>query len=184
MKTSNNGLLEIASYEGLAQTKYKDGGGVQTIGIGSTVSEIKDIADWAWDKVLTIEECLELFRKSLVKYEKAINTALTVDVTQLEFDALVSITYNIGTGAMAGSTFMRRLNANDKPERVANAMKMFCNDNGHRIQGLVNRRNKEALLFVNGMYSNDGLCDKILVNPTRHTPIYNGRIDLRPYLYE
>lgn len=181
MEISKQGLIELANYEALAHTKYIDSGGVQTIGIGMTVSEIKDIKSWAWDRALSTQECVEMYVKSIKKYQDAVNKALKVPLMQYQFDALVSITYNIGTGGMAGSTFMRRINAKDSPERIVSAMKAWNKDNGRVVKGLVNRRNAEADLYLTGKYKNDGTVGLIAVN-SAHKPVYKGRVSIGEYL--
>jgi lysozyme len=181
MRTSARGQIELANYEGLAQTKYIDSGGVHTIGIGMTVSEIPDLVKWSWNRALDIPECVKLFQKALVKYENAVNRSLRVPVTQAQFDALVSITYNIGTGGMAGSTFMRRLNAKANPKDVVSSMQAWCNDNGRKINGLVIRRKAEGQIFLTGRYQNDGTVALISVN-SKHKPVYNRRVNIEKYI--
>ncbi len=181
MEISKQGLIELANYEALAHTKYIDSGGVQTIGIGMTVSEIKDIKSWPWDKELSTQECVEMYANSIKKYQDAVNKALKVPVEQHQFDVLVSITYNIGTGGMAGSTFMRRINAKDSPERIVSAMKAWNKDNGKVVKGLINRRNAEGVVYLTGKYKNDGTVGLIVVN-SAHKPVYKGRVSIEEYL--
>lgn len=116
MKTSKQGMIELAGHEGICLTKYKDSVGVWTIGVGATKSEIPDLASWPMDKSLKMSEVFDLFKKSLVKYETAINKAINVKLTQEEYDALSSICYNIGTGwfgagGHAKATFVNRINS-------------------------------------------------------------------------
>ncbi len=192
MEISKNGLIELANYEALAHTKYIDSGGVQTIGIGMTVSEIKDIKSWAWDRALSTQECVEMYVKSIKKYQDAVNKALKVPIEQHQFDVLVFITYNIGVGiaptkdrkgsGMAGSTFMERINAKDSPERIVSAMKAWNKDNGKVVKGLINRRNAEAKIFLTGQYTSDGRTVGLIVVNTIHKPVYKGRVSIEEYL--
>lgn len=185
MRTSKQGRIELANYEALANTKYVDSGGVHTIAIGATVSEIPDLVKWAWDRALTDKECCDLFVKSLAKYENAVNKVLKVKITQAQFDALVSITYNIGVGdtttlegGMAGSTFMRRLNAGNDPRLVVSAMQAWNKDNGKVVNGLKIRRAAEGQVFLSGKYLNNGTVARIKVDSKTHKPIYSGRVDI------
>lgn len=114
MEISRKGLIFIASLEGVCLTKYLCSAGVWTIGVGATRSEIPDIADWPKEKSLTIDECFDLLRRGIKKYTDAINAVLKVEISQSQFDALASICFNIGTGGLRGSTFMRRINAKAK----------------------------------------------------------------------
>ena len=98
MKISNKGLVELVGHEGVCLSKYRDSVGVWTIGIGATRSEIPDLASWPLSKTITLQESFELLRKSILKYESAINEALKCNVPQHQFDALVSWCYNVGVG--------------------------------------------------------------------------------------
>ncbi len=123
-KTSREGKMFLAGLEGIAQTKYKDSVGVWTIAIGATASEIPDLAKWSMNRKLSIEECFNLLDKSLVKYETAINKSIKngAMLSQAQFDALVSICYNIGTHGAANSTFMKRINANAPMGRMTSML--------------------------------------------------------------
>lgn len=109
MQTSIKGLVELAGHEGICLSPYLDSVGVWTIGVGATKSEIPGLNSSHPD--ITISQAFDLFKKSIVKYEDAVNKALHVPVLQPQFDALVSICYNIGTGGLKGSTFVKRINA-------------------------------------------------------------------------
>ena len=181
MQMSKRGIIELANYEALAHTKYIDSGGVHTIGIGMTVSEIKDLNQWPWDKELSTKECVHMYVKGLHKYVDAVNKALLVDVKQHQFDALVSICYNIGVGGTAKSTFMRRLNAGESAARVTEAMRWWHKDNGKVVKGLINRRRYESELYEDGVYRCAGPITLIRVNSARK-PVYKGTIDIEPFL--
>ena len=77
----------------------------------------------------------------------AVNNAVTVPLSQNQFDALVSLAYNIGTNAFSKSTLVKKLNANDN-RAAADQFDVWVNAGGKRMQGLVNRRAKEKALFL------------------------------------
>lgn len=183
MDISNQGLAELASYEALMLFPYLDSGGVKTVGIGSTSSDIFDLANWAWDKQITIKDAVDIYRRSLIKYVAAVNNALKVPVSQHQFDAIVSFTYNVGTTGMSKSTFIKLINKGANNSQIIAALKMWNKDNGKVIKGLINRRQKEADLFTTGKYSANGHCSLIQVNPNTHKPIYSSakQLDLTPY---
>lgn len=81
----------------------------------------------------------------LKKFEAAVNK-VTVALNQNQFDALVSLTYNIGTGAFASSTLLKKLNAGDYKGAAAQ-FDVWNKAGGKRMQGLVNRRSTERKLF-------------------------------------
>ncbi len=177
MQISKKGLLELADREGLAQTCYLDSVGVKTVGIGMTRSDIKDIASWPWDRVLEIKDAVDMYKRHVQPYANAVERALTVDVTQSQFDALVSICYNIGVGGMRGSTFIKRINAKASTSSIVAAIMMWA-----KPKEIIGRRKKEADLFANGIYNNkDGCVDHIKVN-ANHKPSYKGRISIVGYL--
>lgn len=186
-KVSDKGLQFIASKEGLCQTKYddivgrpKDPGarGVWTIGIGITRSQIPDLYKWPMNKKLTIKECIDLFKTSLAKYERAVNKHLTRPVKQHEFDALVSWCYNVGPGWLKKATVMRRINNGESGKRLYDALMMY-----RKPKAIIGRRKAEARLLAYGQYP---AIMKVNVFPvsSRGTPIYSkGRaLDLSPYL--
>jgi len=183
MEISREGIAELASYECLTLKPYLDSGGVKTVGIGSTISDIKDLPTWSWEKELTVEEAVAIYKKGLSKYVAAVNRALTkLEIDQTLFDALVSITYNIGTGGMASSTFMKRVNAGESKQRITEAMARWNQDNGKVVKGLINRRRKEADLILTGKYSSGGMVDVVPV--INKKPVYaKGRkINLLEYI--
>lgn len=151
MRTSEAGISLIKGFEGLVLHAYKDIVGVWTIGYGSTQylngSPIKP-----GDKLADEKQASELFANTLVKYENAVNKNVHVALTQNQFDALTSFTYNAGIGALQQSTLLKKLNAND----YAGAAAWFAPWNkitdpktGKKIPSdtLTKRRAKEAALF-------------------------------------
>ncbi len=193
MNISPMGVCELANHECLCLKPYLDSGGVKTVGIGSTISDIKDLPLWDWNKEISIQEAVDIYKKGLAKYVAGVNKALTrLEIPQTLFDALVSICYNIGVGlpatkdrkgsGLAGSTFMKRVNAGESLERIVQAMAAWNKDNGVVVQGLINRRKKEANLILTGNYSSGGMVD--LVPVVNKKPVYKQgkKIDLIPYL--
>lgn len=175
---SKQGLLELADREGLAQTKYLDSVGVQTIGIGQTKSDIPDLGLWSWAKELSVQEVCSMYKKHVQPYSDAVAKALKVPVKQYQFDALVSITYNIGIFGMRTSTFMKRINAGEQGQAVVDAIMMW-----KKPPEIIGRRKKECDLYRYGKYSNaDGCVDHIQVDPKTHKPKYKGRIKIIDYL--
>jgi lysozyme len=189
MQMSKEGLIELANYEAMSNTCYYDSVRVKTVSIGLTVSDIRDINSWPWDKFLSDEQCVKLYVDKLQKYVDAVNSEVKVPLKQHEFDALVSITYNIGTGnlktnkgGMAGSTFIDRVNAQESPQRIVAAMAAWNKAGGRVLNGLINRRAKEADLYLTGNYKNNGTVGRIIVNPTSHLPKYSGRVNIAQYI--
>ena len=143
--TSDDGIDLITSFEGTRFNAYDDGVGVWTIGIGTTVypngTKIKK-----GDKC-TQEQALEYLQHDLKSFEKTVNDSVKVPLSQNQFDALVSLSYNIGSGAFKNSTLLKKLNAKD----FAGAADQFLRWNkggGKVLKGLVRRREAERALFL------------------------------------
>ena len=145
MHISPSGIDLICNFEGKRLTAYDDGVGVWTIGFGTTVYP-------NGIKVMKGDTCTEAQAKTymahdLKKFEATVNKAVTVQLNQNQFDALVSLAYNIGTNAFSKSTLVKKLNANDN-RAAADQFDVWVNAGGKRMQGLVNRRAKEKALFI------------------------------------
>lgn len=87
-----------------------------------------------------------LMQKALEPIVANVRSKVTVPLTQNQFDALVSFSYNIGVNGFNGSTALTRLNAGDTAG-VGDAMKMWNKSDGRVNQGVINRRNAEVELF-------------------------------------
>ena len=145
MVVSLFGVDLICGFEGKRLAAYDDGAGVWTIGFGTTVYP-------NGIKVKKGDTCTEAQAKTymahdLKKFEATVNKAVTVQLNQNHFDALVSLAYNIGTNAFSKSTLVKKLNANDI-RGAADQFDVWVNAGGKRMQGLVNRRAKEKEVFL------------------------------------
>lgn len=139
MKASNNGIDLIKKYEGCRLTAYKCPAGVYTIGYGHTNGVKKG-------QKISLKQADLFLREDIGKFENGVNKAVSVPLTQNQFDALVSFTYNVGLGAFKTSTLRRKLNAGD----YKGASKEFLRwnkANGVVLDGLKRRRNAEKALF-------------------------------------
>lgn len=118
-------------------------------GAGLTGSVARDFAAANKDLIsLTDAQEKVLLRQTVEPYAAKVRAAIKVPVTQNQFDAMVSLAYNIGTGkdGFAGSTALARLNAGDA-NGAAEAMTWWNKSDGQVSQGLVNRRADEVELF-------------------------------------
>ncbi len=163
METSTRGKIELACHEGLSTQPYFDSVGVVTIGIGATVSEIPNLPNWPKTDSLSIPDVFDLFHKSLIKYEMAVNKALRVDITQPQFDALISLCYNIGTGGLTKSTLMRLINAKASMEEIRAAFLMW-----RKPIEILGRRKEEAELYISGDYQQSGIAQLYNTEGTGH----------------
>lgn len=145
MKISNVGINLISSFEDTRLKAYDDGVGVWTIGIGTIVypngNKVKQ------GDTCTLDQAKAYFKHDLAKFEKAVNDSVKVPLTQNQFDALVSLTYNIGSGAFKSSTLLKKLNKSDY-QGAADQFPAWKKARGKVLNGLVRRRAAERALFL------------------------------------
>ncbi|TYO91422.1 lysozyme [Oceanicella actignis] len=149
MKVSADGMLAIARFEGVVPAPYLDAAGVWTFGIGHTAAAgPPDPATMPRgmpeDLEAGIREAFRVFRNDLARYEADVSRAVTAQLEQHEFDALVSFHFN--TGGIARAELTRRLNEGDKAGAAAAFM------NWRRPASIIPRREAEVCLFVTGRY--------------------------------
>lgn len=147
MKTSKKGLDIIKEFEGFRAKPYLCSAGIPTIGYGSTFYD-NGFKVKLSDQPISKEKALELFAKTLIKYEQAVEKAITVDISQNEFDACVSLCYNIGVTNFASSTLVKMINSGDAKLNIAEQFLKWNKANGKVISGLTRRREAEKVLFL------------------------------------
>lgn len=147
MKLSDQGRALIKGFEGLSLKAYPDTKKGYSIGYGHFGAKQGD--------VITKAEADRLFDQDVVKYEAAVSYT-TPTALQHEFDAMTSLSYNIGTGdvaggkgGFAGSTVARMHNLGDK-QSAAEAFRMWRLSDGAVNPVLVSRREKELGVYLNG----------------------------------
>jgi lysozyme len=142
MKTSQAGIALITEFEGCRTTAYRDTGGVLTIGFGHTGPEVKPGMVW------TREHCVQQLRSDLGSRETILSHFLDgIETTQHQFDALISLGYNIGMGALHSSDAFK-YHCRGQHTRAADAFLNWSHVNGRVVDGLVRRRKAERELYV------------------------------------
>ncbi|RJG10929.1 lysozyme [Pseudomonas cavernicola] len=141
MNASDAGLALIQDFEGLRLTTYRDSVGVLTIGWGHTGPDV--VQGMAIDRA----EAERLLRDDLHDAERAIQRLVTVPLKQHQFDALVSFTFNLGSGNLQGSTLLRKLNAKDYTG-AGSEFSRWNKAGGRVLSGLIRRRAAERALFI------------------------------------
>lgn len=140
MQMTAIGRAVLASREGVRLRAYKDSVGVWTIGIGHTAAAGAPAPKAGM--TITADECDRIFVRDLGLFEQAIAKALKVPVADHEFDALVSLAFNVGAHGAANSTIIKKLNAKDR----IGAAKAFLN--WKRPPEIVSRREAEMDQFM------------------------------------
>jgi len=148
-KTDQAGMDFLAKEEGLILHPYLDSVGIPTIGIGSTYYPDGRRVQMT-DPPLTREGAFELFSTVLETYEKTIWSTTRDDINQHQFNALVSLCFNIGAGNFKKSTVLVKVNINPNDPAIRQAFEMWKNAGGRPI--LLKRRQREAdLYFKSGL---------------------------------
>lgn len=112
MRMSAAGRKKLMDREGVRLAAYKDSVGVWTIGVGHTAKAGPPVPKAGLR--ITLSECEAIFSRDLKAYESAVNGAVHVPLSQGEFDALVSLCFNIGPGAFLTSSVVKKLNMGDR----------------------------------------------------------------------
>lgn len=138
-KTGNKGIALIKSFEGLKLKAYKCPAGIWTIGYGHTkgVKEGQVITEDQADKFLT---------EDLFDAEMAVNEQ-SLSLTQNQFDALVSFTYNLGSGNFQKSTLLKKTKANANDPTIKEEFAKWNKAGGVVLSGLTRRRAAESNLY-------------------------------------
>ncbi|WP_343620373.1 lysozyme [Acinetobacter proteolyticus] len=145
MSISAHGINLITSFEDLKLNAYDDGTGIWTIGFGTTVYPNK--ARVKKGERCTLEQAKSFFQYDLRRFEKTVNEAVRVPISQNQFDALVSLAYNIGSNAFKNSTLLKYLNALAYQD-AADQFLVWNKGGGKVLKGLIHRRQVERSLFL------------------------------------
>lgn len=140
MKTSDHGIAFIADHEGLVLHTYKDAVGILTIGVGHTGPDVLP------GMTITREQAMELLRSDVYEAEHSVNSLVKVELTQDQFDALISFVFNVGGTAFSKSTLLKKLNKGDY-QGAALEFSRWNKAGGRELLGLTKRRIAEARLF-------------------------------------
>jgi lysozyme len=141
MKISENGIRLIKQLEGLRLKAYLCSSNIWTIGWGTT--QINGTKVKAEDQI-NLEHADLLFKQDLKKFENLVNSKIQIQITQNQFDALVSHSYNTG----GSDTLFQLINQHAERSKIKFWFEnTYIMSKGKIIQGLVERRKKEANLF-------------------------------------
>ena len=132
------GLVGILTHESYREKAYNDGAGVTTVGFGST----KGVKPG--DRI-SVEEALRRASSDTEKVGQAIKKCIKVPLSQNEYDAYVSLAYNIGPTAFCNSTLVKKLNQLQYAEACAQISR-WTRAGGKELRGLIKRRASERAL--------------------------------------
>ncbi len=144
--TSDRGVAFILSYEEFVDHVYKDQAGLDTIGWGHLI-----LPGEKFDVPMSREFATALFKKDLGDTERAVRKFIPVYRTQNQFDALVALTFNIGSGALQRST-LRQMILHGLEHEVPRQFLRWNKVRGKVSNGLTRRRVAEAIIYTQGVY--------------------------------
>ena len=154
LELGQEGLDLIQHFEGWEPQSYIDDAGFETIGYGHKLTGREkrtgkietDNGTIHWRNAISRQEGEWILADDAKEAEHGVQSAVQVKLKQRQYDALVSWTFNLGSGALSGSTMLEKLNAEDY-QAVPDEMKRWVYAGGRKLAGLVRRRESEANLF-------------------------------------
>ena len=142
MKASGKAYSLIQQSEGLQLTSYRCPSGIWTIGYGHTSGVTEGMT-------ITVEEANEFLRQDIVFAEDVVN-AQGLTLRQCQFDALVSLVFNIGGSAFRRSTLLKKIRVNPDDNSIMDEFLRWVYSKGKVLPGLQRRRLAEMKLYFSG----------------------------------
>lgn len=143
-KVSPAGIEFLIKEEGLRLRPYLDSASIPTISIGCTYYPSGKKVTMQ-DPTLTKEQAISMFKTVLTHYEQAVYSVTRDDITQSQFNALVSLAYNIGVASFKGSSLLKLVNANPSDPAISAAFERWQFANKKPV--LLARRQREHALY-------------------------------------
>jgi len=133
----------ICAFEGFVPTRYFDAGNIATIAYGHAIRLPQEVA--LLTSRLTMEEGRALLARDSEAASIAVRHTIRVPQTQRQFNALVCLAFNVGSGAFAQSTLARLINVGDP--NISDAWLAWCKIKGVKNDGLLMRRKRELAYY-------------------------------------
>lgn len=147
METSKRGIDLIKRFEGWYPKPYLDPIGIPTIGYGFTYYPDTKKRVTMNDAPLTEQQGEDMLREVLKGYEQDVLRLVKAPLTQNQFDALVSFTFNLGATNLSKSTLLKKINKNPNNPTIANEFAKWRLAGGKVLPGLERRRKAESDLY-------------------------------------
>tara|TARA_R110000796_G_scaffold106622_1_gene217084 strand:+ start:357 stop:800 length:444 start_codon:yes stop_codon:yes gene_type:complete len=139
MQISQEGLALIKKFEGCELEAYRCSANVLTIGYGHT----KGVKE---GDTITKDEAEYMLQEEMIEYEGYVNDMVDVELNQSQYDSLCAWVYNLGPNNFQSSTLLKVLNE-EKYNEIPQQIKRWNKAGGEVLDGLIRRREAEALLF-------------------------------------
>jgi lysozyme len=146
----------IMHHEGVRSKPYQCPALLWTIGVGHVIDPTHAKVPMAdrkqlpipagWDRVLSNDEIMDILKTDLNRFEQGVLRLIKVPLTQGQFDALVSFSFNVGLGNLQNSTLRMKVNRGDF-EGASEQFLVWTKAGGKVLKGLVTRRTDEQALF-------------------------------------
>jgi lysozyme len=146
MKLNNSGYLIITEFEGFSAKPYLCSAKVPTIGFGNTYYT-NGTKVTLLDKPITRVQAFEMFKHIADKFASKVSKLVTSPLNQNQFNALVSLAYNIGIAAFTNSTLLKKVNINHNDKSIELEFLKWNKVNKKEVAGLTRRRNYEADIY-------------------------------------
>lgn len=145
MELSQKGKDLIMQFEGCKLTAYQDSVGIWTIGYGNTFYE--DGTPVKKGDIITHNRAIELFNLIVKKFEVSVDELVISNVNQNQFDAMVSLAYNIGLGNFKSSSLLKMVNKSPNDNTIYLQFLRWNKAKGKVLEGLTRRRMAESNLY-------------------------------------
>lgn len=156
MRVSSKCIQQIKQDEGVRSKPYQCPALLWTVGVGHVIDPNHARVPMAdrkalpippgWDRVLSADEIDEILRKDLARFEAGVLRLIKVPLTQGQFDALVSFSFNVGLGNLQNSTLRMKVNRGEY-DSAAEQFLVWTKAGGKVLPGLVKRRTHEKEMF-------------------------------------
>ena len=146
MKTSDVGVALIKHYEGFYSKPYRCPAGLWTVGYGHLIGDGLNLPD-NWNRHFSIGELDVILKRDLVRFEQGVLRYITVPLSQPQFDALVSFSFNLGLGTLQRSTVRQKINRLDFKGAIQSLLR-YDKAGSVALKGLTLRRRAEAKLMT------------------------------------
>jgi lysozyme len=146
MTLNDKGYQLIAKHEGLRLSPYLCPANVPTIGYGNTFYPSGKKVTMQ-DKPITQATAMWMLKETANKFATDVDKLVTSNITQNQFNALVSFAFNLGSAALGRSTLLRKVNLNPKDTSITQEFMKWNKAGGRVLSGLTKRRADEAALY-------------------------------------
>jgi len=157
MKVSDKALGVIRHHEGVRQRPYRCPARLWTCCVGHVLypdqgklpldQRMGFLLKPEDDRLWSMEEVNAILAADLQRFERGVERFIPVNLTQGQFDALVSFSFNVGLGTLQRSTLRQKVLRGDMAGAAEEFLK-YCMAGGKPLKGLQNRRIDERALFM------------------------------------